>query len=69
MIRDCKKNKTKEDDLEYLEYAKVIRNNGELTKWGKELYEEEEKANMVFDPVTKKYYKTTVISKGESDEH
>jgi len=69
MIRDCKKIEIKKDGSEYLEYDRVIRNNGELTKWGKELYEEEEKANVVFDPVTKKYYKTTVITKGESDEH
>lgn len=61
MIRDYKKIKIEEDGSEYLEYINVTKNNRELTEWGEKLYEDYEESITIFDPVTKKYYKTKPV--------
>lgn len=65
MIRDYKEIEIEEDGSEYLEYDRVIKRNGELTEWGEKLYEQYEIDNIIFDPVTKKYYIAKVVSDNE----
>lgn len=67
MIRDFEPIEIEEDGSEYLEYDRVIRNNGELTEWGEFLYEQYEMDNIIFDPVTKKYYKTKEVDDKNGD--
>lgn len=61
MIRDYKEIEIEEDGSEYLEYIKATKNDGELTEWGEKLYEDYEESITIFDPVTKKYYKTKPV--------